>query len=215
MNLQELLQEAEIKKQYDEVARFRAGELTYSVRMRKARVSIKSTDENGETDEKIITSVVPDIGITLLSSRKREVEKSPLDPSVNRMRGAVRREFSNTFDKMYSKLTPEEIEKYHAEKAMAKAMDVVTSYFKKYKPEFVTVFAYKDDKEKRERMYTVALKRLGYNLIIKEDDGLLLFSNKPSTYSKIGSTYEDLPKGKNISNASTLKRNIKMIASFL
>lgn len=32
-------------------------------------------------------------------SRKREVEKYPLDPSVNRMRGAVRREFSNTFDK--------------------------------------------------------------------------------------------------------------------
>lgn len=173
MILEEFLEEAQIKRQYKEVARLRVGELTYIVKMGKANIEL----ELGDGTKKQITAVSPDVAISIFSSAKRTLPKREPDMRVNYARRKAREAFNNLLDKSYQQLSGNEVDKYNTKPAMPKILEAIKTYLETYKTEYVLVSPYKDNEEKRARAYSTMLKRMGYKEIYNNNK-VILFSNK-------------------------------------
>lgn len=182
MNLKEIITEMEIKKEFGEIARFKSGELTYLVKMIKGDVEVIT--KNGE--EKTIPVVVPEIAISLISSQKREgIVTRDYNKEESPVKRKVRDNISKSFSKMYSMLTPEEVDKFKTKDAMPKVLDAIKSYLNKYDSEYIIFEAFKDNRGKRERFYDIALGRLGYAKVLEDSNGWRLYSNKKVVLKKI------------------------------
>ena len=164
-----LLHEAELKgSQFKEVSRFKSGQLTYTVKMHKTRISV----ETGDNKFLEVDAVIPDISITLLSSHKREMgvnrDYNKDEPAYQRK---IRDTMWKTFDRMYTVLTPEEIEKYGSRDSMPQLLDVLRKYLRKYDTEYILSKPYGDNFVKRLHFYNIVLKRLGYTPIASTENG--------------------------------------------
>ena len=93
-----LLHEAELKgSQFKEVSRFKSGQLTYTVKMHKTRISV----ETGDNKFLEVDAVIPDISITLLSSHKREMG---VNRDYNKDEPAYQRKIRDTMGKTFDKM---------------------------------------------------------------------------------------------------------------
>lgn len=199
----------EIKKQFGEIARFRSGDLTYLVKMVNSDVEVIT--KNGES--KIISAVVPEIAISLISSQKREgIVTRDYNKEESTIKRKVRDNISKSFSKMYSMLTPEEVVKFKTKDAMPKVLDAIKSYLNKYRSEYIIFEAFKDNKEKREKFYDIVLGRLGYTKALEDDDGWRLYSNKKIVFKKVKDNMN--LKQKLNKSLDTMPRAIGTVKSF-
>lgn len=205
MTLEEFLTEAEIKRQFKEVSRFKVGELTYIVKMGKASLELELTDGT----KKQIEAVSPDVAISIFSSMKREVPKREADPNVNFARRKVRETFNNLYDKSYRQLSDKEVAKFNTKNAIPQILDTIKSYLDKYKTEYILVSPYKDNEEKRARAYGIMLKRMGYTEIYNNDK-IILYSNKKE---KVQSTSVPEMTTYRWKNAPPVIKNIRFLMS--
>lgn len=198
------LNEAELKgRQFNEISRFKSGELTYTVKMRHDRVKILTNDNKIV----FIKVVSPDIAITLLSSQKRDgaITRTPNEKESNLQR-KVRDRIDKTFNKMYGLLTPEEVEKFGAQDAMPQLLGVLKEYFNKYNAAYIMFSAFRDSNSKRERFYDTTLRRLGYTKILSQVNGpskhkyYLYSKNKNDNFKKILNVDNANPVGRFFDN---------------
>ena len=83
----------------------------------------------------------------------------------------IRDTIGKTFDRMYTVLTPEEIEKYGSRDSMPQLLDVLRKYLRKYDTEYILSKPYGDNFVKRLHFYNIVLKRLGYTPIASTENG--------------------------------------------
>lgn len=205
MNLSNFLTEAEIKRQFKEVARFKAGELSYIIKMGRYNIEIELEDGNKET----IEAVSPDLAISILTSRKRNLPEREEDDSVGYLRRKVRKSFNDLYDKSYKLITPEEAEAYNTGNALQKAQQIMIDYFNKYNTQYIIVHPYKDNSSKRTRLYELMLKKIGYNKIYNEDKVILFSKDK----KLIKSAEKPVNKTYKWENPPQLIKNIRFILS--
>ena len=184
MELLQLLNEMEIKKEFDTIARIQSGELTYIVKMQRSEIPV--LDENNI--EKTIVAVIPEVAISFWSSKKRDLPPRHTESkgAVDYLKKRVRDSINTSFDKMYVQLSSDEVDRFKTNDAMPKILDAMRSYFKKYNPDFVYVKAYKDNLDKREKFYEITLNRLGYKKETYNED------TKWALYSKDGKSVKEI-----------------------
>jgi hypothetical protein len=212
MELLQLLNEMEIKKEFDTIARIQSGELTYLVKMQRSEIPVLDVNNN----EKTIVAVIPEVAISFWSSKKRD-----LPPRNTKSKGAVdylkkkaRDSINSSFDKMYVQLSPEEVDRFKTNDAMPKILDAMRSYFKKYNPDFVYVKAYKDNLDKREKFYEIVLNKLGYKKeTYNEDTKWALYSKDGNSIKEIAGKMKSYLNNKNTEKYPGALGAIKNLAS--
>lgn len=198
MNLKILLKEMEIKKQFNGVARFKSGELTYKVKMLKKKVDVSMDSGKFKT----LDAIYPDFAITLLSSRKRDGEVDREISGVERpYQTKVRDGINKAYNRMYKSLSSEEVEKFGTKDAILKLLDTIRSYFNKYDTKYIVLHAYKDNKLKRERLYSLFLKKLGYFKLASTED------NAWHLYGKNNEKIKEIIKVSDKQSSSTRPEN--------
>lgn len=212
MNLDELLLEAKIKRQFDEVARVKVGSLVYIVKMLRTEMII----DTDKSSRKEIVAITPDIAISLLSSSKREISKEETskidDKKISYPRRKAREVFNNLYDRSYHQLSKKEAEKLNAKGAIFELTKVMKDYLDKYNTEYVLVNPYKDGLAKRMGVYEKMLNRLGFTKVYTYPRGnSALYSKTPEkVWGVVDSTI--YRKGRPPSD-NAIRSNLRVISS--
>lgn len=205
-----MLLEAEIKRQFDEVARVKAGPLTYIIKMLRTEMTIDLEDGG----RKEIVAVTPDIAISLLSSVNRTIRKEEPDQNLSYPRRKVREVFSNTYNRSYQKLSDEDSKKINSFKLINDIVKVLEDYLKKYNINYILANPYKDGKEGRLKLYGTILNKMGFRKVYsyRESKGDLYSKNPDKVLGIIDTRI--YRKGK-MTDKNAIKNSIRIFRSNL
>jgi hypothetical protein len=170
MNLEQLQEET--------IQKIKSGKLTYRVNVDKQNVSI--VKKKGENDIEIEKAVFHNLSFLIgtLSALKRELPNRPIArPTNNIARDAVRKMITTTERKMYTRLTPEEIEKYGVNNVLPEIEKAFVEYERTNKPKYIGFSSYGDNKKLRDRVYDFILKKHGYKKVF-EENGWIFYSKE-------------------------------------
>lgn len=200
MNLNEMLEEAEVKKENNRISRFKVGDLTYNINAQKAKFVLKY--ENGE--EETIEVIIPEIALSILAGAKRSMPEPKEDRRVGYLRREVRKKYSDIYNRSYKLLSKDEVEKFNAQKAMPEILDTMKNYISKYNPKYISFMPYSDNSDKRKNVYSIFLKREGF-IEIGQSGAFKIYSKEGPENKIISIT------GPIKSNGSDFLRNTKRI----
>lgn len=170
MNLEQLQEET--------IQKIKSGKLTYRVIVDKQNVSIiKKENTNRSVVENAVLHNLSFL-IGTLSALGRKIPDKPIShPTNNVARNAVRKMITTTERKMYTRLTPEEVEKYGVNNVIPEVEKAFSEYDRINKPKYIAFSSYKDDKRLRDRVYSFILKKHGYKKV-HEENGWTFYSKE-------------------------------------